>query len=437
MAEFIYFFTGGLCCYFSFVFPLPCKLHWTKHLIILMYIYSICLLLGSRFGQLSTFFVVIGILILIYHFTESNFYSLSCSLFGYLHTITANYLILWLIGIILHISEGQLVSSSKLSIIFNTSYCLLCAISTKLIGYLMNEKLCLDQYLNDSHTLKGIFSFLFLLVILFIFHVSYGEILGYSYGVTAFSGISFLLLFIIAGFLMHSIYQHTRQAELAKSQIRQFEDLLTYTKKLEESYQTMRRFKHDYINIFTTISSFINNDDLPALKEYYQQKIIPLSQAFIESNHKLNDLMHISCQELKSVLSSKLIYSMELNITTELEIKETIKEIYIDSLDVSIVVGIFLDNAIEAALESKEKELHLAIFYKNDFLFILIRNSTLPLNKSIYEIRQFGISSKGNMRGIGLYNVSHILNKYPNVLWDTIYEPPYFLQELKISPQKR
>lgn len=355
MADFVYFFTGGLCCYFSFVFPLPYRLPWTKKVVLLIYIYFICLLLGLRFGQLSTFGAVIGTLAFMYHFTDSDFYSLSCSLFGYLHTITANYLILWLMGMVSHISEGQLVSSSMLSIIFNTIYCLFCALSTKLIGRILNKKLCLHQVLTDTHTLKGIFSFLFLLVILFIFHVCYGEILGYSYGVTAFSGISFLLLFIVASFLMYSIYRHTQQVELARNQIRQFEDLLKYTKKLEESYQTMRSFKHDYINMFTTISGFINEDDMPALKKYYQQKIAPLNQTFMESDHKLNNLMYISCQELKSIFSSKLVYSLELGIKTELEIQETIEISGIDSLDISIIIGIFLDNAIEAAAESEEK----------------------------------------------------------------------------------
>jgi len=41
------------------------------------------------------------------------------------------------------------------------------------------------------------------------------------------------------------------------------------TKKIEESYGAMRRFKHDYLNILTTLELFIKEGDLQGLKEYY------------------------------------------------------------------------------------------------------------------------------------------------------------------------
>lgn len=437
MTNFIYFFTGGLCCYFSLVYPLNRKLSWQKTLTVLAYIYFICLVFAQRLGQLSSYLAVAGTLFLIYQFTDHDLYCLSCSLFGYLYAVTINYITLWSTTVLLQISEKQLLSSNRLSVIFNIFYCIICAVLTKLLGYLLNKKFGLKRYLTDSHTLKGIFTFLILLVLLFILHISYGENLGYTSGVTAFSAITFLSLFITAVFLMHSIYKNTQQTEYLKNQIQQYENLQLYTQKLEASYGTLRRFKHDYINIFTTMSGYIADGDLAALKEYFQQKITPLSRNLSESDHKLNDLKHISCRELKSILSSKLIYSMELGIQTGIEICEPIHQIFMDPLDISIIIGIFMDNAIEAALDTAEKEIHFAMFYKKASLVIIIHNSALPPVTPIPETRQLGTSSKSSIRGVGLYNVSQILKNYPNVLWNTSYQAPYFTQELNILPTKQ
>lgn len=38
---------------------------------------------------------------------------------------------------------------------------------------------------------------------------------------------------------------------------------------LEENYQEIRKFKHDYKNILITIEAFLNNDDIEGLKKYY------------------------------------------------------------------------------------------------------------------------------------------------------------------------
>jgi two-component system sensor histidine kinase AgrC len=70
------------------------------------------------------------------------------------------------------------------------------------------------------------------------------------------------------------------------------------------------------------------------------------------------------------------------------------------------------------------------MFYKDEELYIIIRNTSLPLSHAISQLSSHGISTKGEDRGVGLYNVSLILSDYNNVIWDTTYEEPYFTQKL-------
>lgn len=433
MVYFIYTFTGALCNYFSCVFLLSQNLSKFKRLIIFLYIFSTLYFFNRMYGQAGTVFTFSGIMILIYFFTQNHYLNLSFYLFGYLYTITFSYFFMWIITFFLKMDMTDLLTHNKLIIIHSWIYCLYCGTTTKLIGWYVHKKLKLAQYLTNRHLLKAIFIDLFLLVLFYIFNFSYGERLGYNYGVIALNGIIFLLLFAITVCLMYSIYKITTAEQASKHRMAQFENLRIYTDRLEESYGIMRKFKHDYINILSTMSGFIREKDMEGLEEYYGEKVLPISHAFTESDTKLGALSNLKNTALKSLLSSKFIYALETGIKTEIELTEPIEEIYMDSIDISRIIGIFLDNAIEAAKETEEKELHFCMFYKDTDLYLIIQNTAKPPDLPLSQLRSQGVSSKGENRGIGLFNVVVILKNYENSVWNTTYEEPYFTQELILT----
>lgn len=229
---------------------------------------------------------------------------------------------------------------------------------------------------------------------------------------------------------MYSVYKVTMGEQAYKHRMAQFENLRIYTERLENSYGIMRKFKHDYMNILVTMSGYLKEDDMDGLKEYYGERILPISRAFTESDTKLGALSNIKNTAIKSLLSSKFVYMIEIGIKAEIELTEPINDLNMDCLDLSRVLGIFLDNAMEAAMETEEKEVHFCIFYKEKNLHLIIQNTALPPTHAISELRSHEISTKGENRGIGLFNVDLILKNYENTIWNTTYEEPYFTQEL-------
>ncbi len=430
MTYFIYSLTGSLCSYFSCVNLLPNKLIFKKKFLIFLYIFTIAYFFNPILGQVCSFIISGGLLLLIFWFTKFDIFSLSCYLFGYLYSITFNYVGMWLAGYLLNMSMSELLSHSNLTIIFSIIYCIFCGITTKLLGWFIHAKLNISRYLKNRYMLKAIFIDLFLLVFFFVFNFSYGERLGYNYGVIALNGIMFLLLFVITSYLMYSIYQITVGEQAYKHRIIQYENLQLYTERLEHSYHTMRKFKHDHINILSTMSGFMYDNDMKSLMEYYGEKVLPLSHSFAESDTKLGALSNIRDTALKSLLSSKFIYAMEIGIQLEIELTENIEKVPMDSLDLSRIVGIFIDNAIEASLETEEKDLRFCMFYRENNLYLIIRNTSLPPALPISQLCTHGISTKGENRGVGLYNVSALLENYQQTEWNTTYEQPYFTQEL-------
>jgi len=207
MNYFIYTFTGALCHYFFCIYLLPDKLTFFKRFVIFLYTFSTVFLFNRIYGQASTFITFAGTIFLIYFFTNNRYLSLSCYLFGYLYTITFNYMFILLIDFIFKIDMEALITHNLLLIIFSCIYCMFCGTTIKLIGYYIHEKLNIAKYLTNHNLLKAIFVYLFLLVLFYIFNFSYGERLGYTHDVIALNGIIFLVLFVITLFLMYSVYK--------------------------------------------------------------------------------------------------------------------------------------------------------------------------------------------------------------------------------------
>ena len=100
-----------------------------------------------------------------------------------------------------------------------------------------------------------------------------------------------------------------------------------------------------------------------------------------------------------------------------------------DKGDLYNIIGVFLDNAKEASLESKEKRVAVEMYETDNDLHIIIAN-TYKGKIDIEKINEYGYSSKGKNRGTGLHLVNKIVER--NRLFDrtTSKMDEYFVQEL-------
>ena len=130
------------------------------------------------------------------------------------------------------------------------------------------------------------------------------------------------------------------------------QDLQDYTRNLEAMYNSLRSFKHDYVNILLSLSGYIEEGDLDRLKDFFESKIFPTKNLIAGEDYKLNHLSNISVLEIKSLLSAKMIYAHESGIDVTIDIPDKVESFLIDTVDLARILGIFLDNAIEAALET-------------------------------------------------------------------------------------
>ena len=136
---------------------------------------------------------------------------------------------------------------------------------------------------------------------------------------------------------------------------------------------------------------------------------------------------------LFGILSGKYQKAKENNLKMEVEIFGDIEGIDIEIFDLTRILGILLDNAIEAANKSRKRRVTFTLTEMKNEVSFEITNTFIEKNIDLNKIKEKDVSSKGKNRGLGLYKVEEIVNKYSSVRNITQVEGDTFVQVLTIS----
>ncbi|MCI8293143.1 MAG: GHKL domain-containing protein [Hespellia sp.] len=245
------------------------------------------------------------------------------------------------------------------------------------------------------------------------------------------SGYLLVMLFLLLA--MRRSYLEQIQTEAKQ---RALQDLQDYTHNIEVMYNRLRSFKHDYVNILLSISGYIENRDMNELKKFFEEKIFPTKNLIDQGDYKLNQLGNIGVLEIKSLLSAKVIYAHESGIDVTIDIPDRVDVFEMDTVDLARILGIFLDNAIEATLATQQPQIGLNIMQNEGGESIIINNRFQDHGVALHKLKQKGFSTKTGHQGIGLSNVQKILCSYDNVLLETTMQSGCFIQHMELAARK-
>ncbi len=245
--------------------------------------------------------------------------------------------------------------------------------------------------------------------------------------------LGYLLVMLFLFFAMRYSYLEKIQTEAKQKAL---QDLQDYTHNLEIMYNGLRSFKHDYINILLSLSGYIANSDMDELKQFFETNIFPTKNLIDQGDYKLNQLGNIGVLEIKSLLSAKLIYAHESGIDVTIDIPDRVDDFPMDTVDLARILGIFLDNAIEAASAMEQPQIGLNIIRHDAGVSIIISNGFQDNGAALHELKQSGFSTKTGHQGIGLSNAQKIISSYDNVLLETTMKCDYFTQHIELTERK-
>lgn len=243
----------------------------------------------------------------------------------------------------------------------------------------------------------------------------------------------YLLVLLLLLLAMRRFYLEKIQAEAKQ---KAWQDLQDYTRNLEVMYNGMRSFKHDYINILLSMSGYIEEGDTDALKDFFHNKILPTKNLIAQGDYKLNQLGNVGVLEIKSLLSAKMIYAHESGIDVTIDIPDRVDSFPIDAIDLVRLLGIFLDNAIEAALETEQPKVGLNILQNETGVSIIISNRFQDAGLALHQLKQRDFSTKPGHQGIGLTNAQKMISSYDNVLLETTMQGDCFVQHMELAVGK-
>lgn len=241
--------------------------------------------------------------------------------------------------------------------------------------------------------------------------------------------ISILLFFAIVIIL---ISINTLREMRYKQSLEEIETYYEYTLQIESINNEMRKFRHDYVNILTTMSEYIRENDMDGLKTYFNDNIVPMKDNLQMNSIKINGTDNLKVRAIKGLVTTKILQAQEKNIPISIEVPELIDHIEMNTVDLSRIIGIIIDNAIEASEELEDALIRIAFINVETSVMFIVMNKCKEDMPKIHELFQDSFSTKGDNRGLGLTTLKDITDTTENVLLDTTIENGYFVQKVEI-----
>ena len=241
----------------------------------------------------------------------------------------------------------------------------------------------------------------------------------------------FILFILISSSLLKNLHIKI-EVEAEKQKLEQQKK---YIESLEKNNNEIRKFKHDFNNIILGLEGYITSNEVNNIKlrDYFYNNIKNLNTKIELDNIVLSHLNNIKVPSIKNLLTNKIISAQNNDFKVNISVEDEIDNFYVNEMQLSRILGIFLDNSLEAGLElDNNRFLELIILKVNKTIVIQITNTFKNTNLDIDQINESGYSSKGENRGIGLSSANDIISKH-NMILITRVEDNLFKQILTIE----
>ena len=427
--NFLFYFSGVFCFFLAAVNVQAGNVSYKRRFTIFLFI-AVALGIFWNTGHSALIPCLVGTAFLLVWKQNSRLQNLISFFVGYLIFVCTDYLITASAYAIFHVTISEI--QKKYYIFMMLVQIPLLYVLTRFARYILHTKLRIGERSEKNRLVFMILLNLSVCICIFIALIIYGDLSGYPPEMVAFNGVLFFLYFTSSTALVWFTGRTMQKDNRLKLELVQYENLHTYTREVERLYEEMRKFRHDYLDLLSSMKGYIDQEDSASLKKYFYENILPAGREITVSDSRLGSLGRIRDEALKSLIAAKLMTAQEYGIHVNIEINGDIDELPIKTIDLIRVIGIFLTNATEAAEKSQEKELDLAVIREENKTTVLLRNSTEPLKLPISQILQKNTTTKEGHSGIGLHTAREILDRYPNVQWKIICEDGYFMVQINI-----
>lgn len=237
------------------------------------------------------------------------------------------------------------------------------------------------------------------------------------------------VVLLIIVFVIYIIFSYKNKIKIIKK----------YKSDINELNETIERYQiqmHETKNQFLLISTMLNSD-----KESTNNYITNIVKNEFEPNEAIQfKTRNIPINSLKSLVYNKIVRANNNDIYVDVFIDSKIKKINLskitinDEYDLTRIIGVFFDNAIEECVEKKFKKISFSMMINKNYLIIEISN---PINTVVDKNKIFekGYTTKSNGHGYGLVLVKKILGRNKKFKHDLSIFDDCLIQRINIKRQ--
>lgn len=212
------------------------------------------------------------------------------------------------------------------------------------------------------------------------------------------------------------------------------DNMITITMEYEKTLEENRINNHENKNQLIVIKDMIDSKNAKAI-DYINNMI---ETKYEDDNNLYLRVSSIPLGGLRGLIYYKLLAMQNKNISSVLNVDKDIKKNIFDKVDAKLlqnlckIVGVFLDNAIEAINNNEKKVINIELYIEAEYFVISISNEyNNPIDFELLGKKQY--SSKGDGRGSGLQLVEKIVRENPDLINEKVIMGDLFVQKVKMN----
>ena len=369
--------------------------------------------------------VLVVIMIIIFFYSKVRWYSIVIVLMSTLLSYLTNF-----ITVVISLYTEDIIHNIYLFTIFHL---LIYIILSLILAHLFKHLLIKLRYIYLYISKRYYFIISFVLAIAFIYFYIISQTNLQENNSLKFYAIIFVSVIVFLSLVILLLSAFALREMKYKRKLQEIEAYYEYTLRIESINNEMRKFRHDYVNILTTLSDYIREDDMPGLRKYFNENIVPMKDKLKTRSIKMNGIEKLKVREIKGLITTKIIQAQEKRIPISIEVPDEIDRIDMNTVELSRTIGIIVDNAIEASENLEEPLINIAFIDNEESVTFIVMNKCSDDIPKIHELFEQGFSTKGDNRGLGLSTLKELTDSNENVLLDTVIENGYFVQKVEIN----
>jgi len=352
--------------------------------------------------------------------------SMITALVWYLCTFVSEISVALIASIVLAISNQSLGFLKNTvfinSIILGMSYLCLILVKDKLIQFVKS-----DSYNKKVRMILNIIILITLALLAFKIPVDHWK----------FNSEFLATMIILLSFVIISLYLVKQQSDIQKTS-NMYQQVVKYSNTTNKVLEDYRMINHEHKNQLSIIRQMISKEKIEVI-EYIDNLI---DKKNIQKYKWVSELNKLPSNGLKGLINYKFIEMEDSGISSIITISKEVSNVKLEKKLTTTqkdhlysICGVYLDNAIQAAIKSKTKEITIDIYKEKKDLVFIIAN-TYKGKIDLERIDDYGYTTKGKNHGVGLHIVKSILAE------DTLFSQSrklidkYYVQELRIHTDR-